>query len=57
VLQEIFQQTHLCDFLFIEKEAASVRLDGIAGKLKELDKEFRQYQKEAEKIKQEYHPF
>jgi HPt (histidine-containing phosphotransfer) domain-containing protein len=43
--------------LFIEKEAASVRLDGIAGKLKELDKEFRQYQKEAEKIKQEYHPF
>jgi len=43
--------------LFIEKEAADGRLAQVPEKFKELDIEFQQYQKEAQKIRDDYHPF
>ena len=41
---------------FIEKQASEEKKDGIAEKFLELDKEFAEYQEEAQKIKDDNHP-
>jgi len=43
--------------LFIEKEAAAGHLTGLSEKLKELDEQFQLYEREAEKIKEQYRMF
>ncbi len=43
--------------LFIEQTASEEAVDGIQKKLTELDSAFREYQAEAKKIKEDYHPF